>query len=239
MYFSSNLQYLRRHSGITQERLAQQLCVSRQAISKWESGESIPEIPTLLQLAELFSCKLDDLLQQDLTVPVFPVRLVTVKGFRMVRYRMISPNAFDDVQVYLENWAKQQHLSEPSILLWHFPYITEEQKRRFSLDGFEAVCLLPEDFSPAGCTLSVESQPDCTYALLTLTEPNGRSSSQVADGIRTILDTLQRLGIRKTASEQCLPCFERHYTKEGVSYADLFLQCQGAPHTESIRLTER
>lgn len=236
MYFSSNLQFLRRRSGITQENLAQQLGVSRQAISKWESGESVPEVSTLLQLAHLLSCTLDDLLQQDLSLPHSSVRIVTVRGFRMAHYCMISPNAYEDVQLHLKRWAGQQELENPILLLWSFPYVTEEQKQRFSLEGFEAVCVVPENFSTEEKSCTIRSQPDCTYAVLTLSESGGRSKSQIAGGIRIILEHLQNNGIRKTAAAGFLPCFEHRYTKNGLSWVDLFLQCQEAPASEIITL---
>lgn len=80
---------------MTQENLANHLGVSRQAISKWESGETIPEL----------------------------------------------------------HWAASQGLTEPALLLWAFPYVTEEQKRRFSLACFESACILPNDFTPADNTI--------------------------------------------------------------------------------------
>ena len=43
MSFSDNLQVLRKRNNLTQEQLAEQLEVSRQAVSKWESGQSYPE----------------------------------------------------------------------------------------------------------------------------------------------------------------------------------------------------
>ena len=49
MYFGLNLQYLRKLNGnMSQEKLAERLGVSRQAISKWETEETFPEIPKLL-----------------------------------------------------------------------------------------------------------------------------------------------------------------------------------------------
>ena len=44
MIFSEKLLTLRKAKGITQEQLAEKLDVSRQSISKWESGQSIPEL---------------------------------------------------------------------------------------------------------------------------------------------------------------------------------------------------
>lgn len=65
MAFHDNLQFLRTHLGITQEQLAERLEVSRQSVSKWESGVSYPEMDTLLRLCDLFSTDLDTLLRGD------------------------------------------------------------------------------------------------------------------------------------------------------------------------------
>ena len=232
MYFASNLQFLRRRKGITQEKLANQLGVSRQAISKWESGETIPEVSTLLQLAELFSCKLDDLLRQELSAAASPVRIVTVKGFRMVRHCLISPNAREDLRILLQTWVQQQGLTDTPLLMWNFPYTTQEQKQQFSMEGVAAALVLPEYFSPMESAYPICAQSDCTYALLTMEEPDGRSHFQIAQGIRTILEALQVMGIPKSAKEGFLPCFERHYEKNGVAMADLYLQCHAPSDTE-------
>lgn len=54
---------LRKQKGWSQEELAYQLDVSRQAVSKWESGSSIPEIDNIVQMSELFNVSLDYLLK--------------------------------------------------------------------------------------------------------------------------------------------------------------------------------
>jgi len=65
MAFSDNLQYIRSREQITQEQLAEQLNVSRQSVSKWESGASFPEMDTLLQICDLYHVNLDTLLRGD------------------------------------------------------------------------------------------------------------------------------------------------------------------------------
>lgn len=62
MDLGRKIQELRRGQGLSQERLAEQMAVSRQAISKWESGGAIPEVDKLIQLARLFGVTVDDLL---------------------------------------------------------------------------------------------------------------------------------------------------------------------------------
>ena len=65
MAFSDNLQVLRARRGLTQEQLAEALNVSRQSVSKWESGAAFPEMDTLLRLCELYEVNLDLLLRGD------------------------------------------------------------------------------------------------------------------------------------------------------------------------------
>lgn len=69
MSFRDNLLLLRTQRNFTQERLAMLLGVSRQAISKWESGKAYPEMDKLLMMCDLFGCTLDDLVLGDVRVP--------------------------------------------------------------------------------------------------------------------------------------------------------------------------
>ncbi len=68
MYFGSNLQFLRKKMGsMTQEKLAEKLNVSRQAVGRWETEEAFPEMSKLLEICDLFQVKLDTLIREDLT----------------------------------------------------------------------------------------------------------------------------------------------------------------------------
>ena len=65
MEFHEKLQELRKSRGLTQEELAQDLYVSRTAISKWESGRGYPNIDSLKELSAYFSVSIDDLLSGE------------------------------------------------------------------------------------------------------------------------------------------------------------------------------
>ncbi|WP_353892885.1 helix-turn-helix transcriptional regulator [Proteinivorax hydrogeniformans] len=65
MAFSEKIYELRKKSGLSQEQLAEQLSVSRQAISKWESGQSVPESEKLLAISNYFNVSLDFLMKED------------------------------------------------------------------------------------------------------------------------------------------------------------------------------
>lgn len=64
MSFGEKLQTLRRKAGLSQEDLAGQLEVSRQAVSKWERDSGYPETEKLLRMAQLFQVTVDYLLQE-------------------------------------------------------------------------------------------------------------------------------------------------------------------------------
>ena len=65
MKFSEKLQSLRKKAGLSQEQLAEQMNVTRQAISKWETGEGMPDVDNLLPLARLLHTTVDYLLDED------------------------------------------------------------------------------------------------------------------------------------------------------------------------------
>ena len=65
MEFHEKLQELRKSRGLTQEELAEELYVSRTAISKWESGRGYPSIDSLKEISNYFSVTIDELLSSE------------------------------------------------------------------------------------------------------------------------------------------------------------------------------
>lgn len=65
MTLGENLQYIRGKFGLTQDQLAEQLDVSRQSVSKWESGASFPETEKILQICDMYNVSVDDLMRGD------------------------------------------------------------------------------------------------------------------------------------------------------------------------------
>lgn len=63
MNIGNNLQSLRSKRNLSQEALAEEMGVSRQAVAKWEQGQSCPELPTLLALADFYSVTVDQLVR--------------------------------------------------------------------------------------------------------------------------------------------------------------------------------
>ena len=71
----SNIAFYRKQSGLTQAQLAEKLNYSDKAVSKWERGESIPDVLTLMQIAEQFQVTVDDLLGDVNALPDNPTTL--------------------------------------------------------------------------------------------------------------------------------------------------------------------
>ena len=65
MSLGSSLFHARKKSGLTQENVAEKLGVSRQTISKWETGETLPDIRQSKGLAMLYHMTLDELIEYD------------------------------------------------------------------------------------------------------------------------------------------------------------------------------
>ena len=69
MTFKEKLVILRKSKGLTQDEFASAVGVSRQAVYKWESGQSYPEVQKLLEMKTLFSISIDNLLDDNYDVP--------------------------------------------------------------------------------------------------------------------------------------------------------------------------
>lgn len=65
MQFKDKFKALRKEYNYTQEELAEELNVSRQAITKWESGEGIPDVENLKEISKLFNTTMDELVKEE------------------------------------------------------------------------------------------------------------------------------------------------------------------------------
>ena len=66
MKLSEKIRSLRTEAGLSQEQLGERICVSRQAITKWETGAGVPDISNLVSLSNLFNISVDELLRDEI-----------------------------------------------------------------------------------------------------------------------------------------------------------------------------
>lgn len=178
MNIGRNIQFLRKQKKITQEQLAEEMSVSRQTVSKWETDEITPELNKLILLCDLFSCKLDALIRENLTDHneiYSAITVKTIKGFRMARYVMITPNPENDVNRYMDAWAKESGLlalyPDARRIGWDFPHVSSELQNRFGLRGYVAAYILPDGFQTSYPGVEYADQIDAEYAVITVHNP--------------------------------------------------------------------
>lgn len=241
MGLGKNIQYLRKQRKITQEQLAEMMSVSRQTISRWEADEVIPELGKLVALSDLFSCKLDALVKEDLGAWGEVYSDVTIKkvdAFKMARYVMVTPNPEDDVNAYMDRWARQSGLltCRPDAMLigWDFPYVTLEQQNRFGLRGYVAAYILPEGFETACPGVEYADQEEAEYAVITVYDPFAAAFERIPNAYKKVLKFLGANGFREKPKENVLSCFEHVYEKNGVTCMDVYLHVDSTSKADSF-----
>lgn len=90
MGFSENIKRLRNKNNLSQERLAEILDVSRQAVAKWESNQCYPDINKLIFLSELFHVTIDDLVKSKKIDDCEPKGKVSLNGDFIMEDRIIE-----------------------------------------------------------------------------------------------------------------------------------------------------
>ena len=85
MEFNNKLYDLRKKKGLSQEELANRLNVSRQTVSKWEVGDSTPDMEKLIAMSDLFGISLDELVLDKAPEPVTVVQPVKAGVYSEVK----------------------------------------------------------------------------------------------------------------------------------------------------------
>ena len=96
-----NLTTLRQLNQFSQEQVAEQIGVSRQAVAKWEAGQSVPDILNCDALAKLYNVELDDLIHYDQeqtgkSIPPMLILLFSMCIFRIIWIQLAVPH-YDNI----------------------------------------------------------------------------------------------------------------------------------------------
>lgn len=241
MSLGKNIQYLRKQKKITQEQLAEEMSVSRQTISKWEADEIVPELNKLVVLSDLFSCKLDALVRENLTdydEIYSAITIKTVEGFRMARYVMVTPRPEDDVNRYMDDWAKMSGLltvkPDAKKIGWDFPFVSSELQNRFGLRGYVAAYILPEGFETDYPGVEYADQAQADYAVITIYDPFAAAFERIPNAYKKVLEYLQANGFKERPRDDILSCFEYVYEKDGMTCMDVYVHVDSVSKTEAF-----
>ena len=228
MSFGQNLQFLRKMgNSMTQEALADRMGVSRQTVSKWELDSAYPEMDKLIELCALFSCTMDQLIREDMKMgsdSYSPIVLTDVPALRYIRYAVISREPEDDAINHVLGWAKDLKISQPEIIGWDFPCLSQEQINVYNMHGYAAALLLPQGLELPEGKAEVICQKPQSYLKITITDPM-RSPFTLIPNAYQLIKAHMRINAVKALYDDpsVLPCFEKTYEKEGVTYMDVLI----------------
>lgn len=235
MSLGNNIGFLRKQKRLTQEQLANQMSVTRQTVSRWESDEVVPELNKLVEMCAVFSCKLDELVRKNMSLKdevYSEVQIRKVSAFRMARYVIVSPNPESDVQNYMEKWGKMSGLlaadANAKLIGWDFPFVSQELQTRFGLHGYVAAYVLPEGFQTNCPGVEYVQNKEAEYAVVTVTEPFVQPFERIPAGYKCIMEFLQANNFKDKLYDGILCCFEYVYEKDGVHYMDIYV------HVDSV-----
>ena len=224
MSLGRNLQFLRKmRNTMTQEDLAEKMGVSRQTVSKWELDIAYPEMEKVLELCELFSCTMDQLIREDMGAfdeAYSDIRLETVDAFRYIRYVVISTDPESDAINHVKGWADALGIARPQIIGWDFPELSQEQINVHNMHGYAAALILEDDAIPS--VAEVIAQETQKYIAITIKEPFAAPFSIIPNAYKALGTYMKANGIRHRETG-IIPCFEKEYVKDGVDYMDVYI----------------
>lgn len=227
MSLGQNLQFLRKMGNrMTQEELAEKLGVSRQTVSKWELDVVYPEINKLVELCNLFSCTMDELVRENMNVSdeaYSDIRIETVEAFNYMKYAVISTEPEEDALNHVRQWAEELKIDNPNIIGWDFPLLSQEQINVFNMHGYEAALILTDEILSSGLKMDVIRQERQKYIAITIQSPMAAPFRLIPNAYKVLMTHMKINGIGHKEDKKVISCFEKEYDIEGVHYMDVYI----------------
>lgn len=240
MSLGSNINYLRKQKKLTQEQFAEEMNVTRQTVSRWETDEVVPELAKLVEMCSLFACKLDALVRDDLSDQndiYSDITIKRVKAFKYASYVMITPDPETDVLGYMERWATNSGLkkfcSEAKLIGWDFPFVSYEQQSRFGLRGYVAAYTIPDGFSTDYPGVKYFENKEADYAVITIKNPFIQPFARIPKAYKLILEYLKANNFKSKQQENVISCFEYEYKENDVTYMDVYIHVDGVTKVDA------
>lgn len=128
MNFADKLITLRKKQGMSQEQLADRLGVTRQSVSKWESGASVPELAKLVAISEMFKVSMDYLVKDYIEDAAYGQYKSEKQAFRGTADAQENASA--------NTAALEEKLSNLEKYFWEYKYVSEK-----TIKGVPLVCV--------------------------------------------------------------------------------------------------
>ncbi|HKM34520.1 MAG TPA: helix-turn-helix domain-containing protein [Lachnospiraceae bacterium] len=227
MSFGENLQFLRKMSNkMTQEELAEKMGVSRQTISKWELNLVYPEMSKMIELCDLFSCSIDQLVREDMNIcdeAFSEISMKEVKEFNYVCYAIISRDPENDAITHVTQLANELKITNPDIIGWDFPFISQEQINVFHMHGYTAALILDEETLQNHTEMEVINQKTQKYITLTIKQPFRAPFQLIPNAFKVLQTHMLVNGLKQKQDKNVINNFEKTYELDGVEYMDIFI----------------
>ncbi|MGN1342948.1 MAG: helix-turn-helix domain-containing protein [Traorella sp.] len=241
MSLGSNISYLRKQKRYTQEQFAEKMKVTRQTVSRWESDEVVPELVKLIEMSDIFACKLDVLVKENLLDQndiYSKIQIKRVASFKMASYVMISPNPESDVINYMDQWVIKSGLKNSypkSIRIgWDFPFVSQQQQNRFGLHGYVAAYILPDGFKTNCPGVQYLENAEADYAVITIREPFIEPFERISNAYKRIMEYLQANNFKEKQQDNIISCFEHEYEENGIVYMDVYVHVDGVTKVDAF-----
>lgn len=243
MHLGDNIQFLRKQKKITQEQFAEIMNVSRQTVSRWEADEVVPELNRLVEMCEIFACKLDALVRENVSnrSKIYSeIRIKRVAPFKMASYVIISSDPESDALGRMDRWAESCGLkkvcSDIKLIGWDFPFVSQELQNRFGLHGYVAACVLPDDFNTDCPGVMYLENKEADYAVITIKEPFIQPFERIPNAYKLVMEYLQANNFKEKNQENVLSCFEHEYIKDDITYMDVFVHVDGVTKADAFSI---
>lgn len=227
MGFGQNLQFLRKMgNGMTQEELAEKLGVSRQTVSKWELDAGYPEMEKVLELCNLFSCTMDQLVREDMNVcdeAYSDIRTEEVEAFWYAKYAVISAEPEEDAIRHVNEWAKQLGMEAPKVIGWDFPVVSQEQANGYGMHGYAAALVFGCRKQGQGLETEILRQEKQKYAAITITQSPQSPFALIPNAYKVLMAHMKVNGMRERRDKNVISCFEREYDVDGIWHMDVYI----------------
>lgn len=126
MTLGKKLKEIRKNFGLSQEELAEMMHVSRQAITKWENDNGMPDVSNLQELSKVFGLTVDYLLDNDKPLPALSMRLELNKDDyknKISMYSEMLKKYFGDADIYVLVRSKKMSFIDILIDTFTIPWL--------------------------------------------------------------------------------------------------------------------